>query len=137
MGNACKAMTSSAVFYALCYELALWLIEQWPELRFNKWVKRLLDYCKPFWVEWKTTNTLKTVDEQAQALKEQWEKEEREHRTEALAEKAQELYPDAAVTPLPDAPVPSVMIVREAAPNASDAIKALGAEMRITYRLDQ
>jgi hypothetical protein len=37
---------------------------------------------------------------------------------------------------LPDAIIPSVMIVREAAPNASDAVKALGGELRITYRLD-
>ena len=87
-------------------------------------------------MEWKTQATLQAVDKQAKALVEQWDREERQARSEALAEKAQTLYPDAKVTPVPDAPVPSVMIIREAAPNASEEVKALGGELRITYRLD-
>jgi hypothetical protein len=87
-------------------------------------------------VEWKTQTTLQAVDKQAAVLIEQWEKEEREHRSETLAAKAQELFPRATVTPLPDAVVPSVMIVHEAPDDASEAIKALGAELRITWTLE-
>lgn len=127
-------MKNETVAYALCYELALWLLQRFPHLR--PFLELVIDYCRPFWTEWKTQLTLKEVDKQATALKEQWEKEEREHRADALAQKAQDLFPDATVTPLPDAIVPSVMIVREAAPGASEAVKALGGELRITYRLD-
>jgi hypothetical protein len=44
--------------------------------------------------------------------------------------------PDATVTPLPNAIVPSVMIVEEAPDSASDAIKVLGGSLRITRTLD-
>jgi ribosomal protein L15 len=137
LGNDGKAMNNETIFYAFCYELALWLMQRFPKLRFNPWLELLVDYCRPFWTEWKTQLTLKAVDEQVDQLKEQWEKEEREYRAEVLAQKAQELFPDATVMPLPDAIVPSVMIVREAAPDASDAVKALGGELRITYQLKE
>jgi uncharacterized protein YihD (DUF1040 family) len=111
-------------------------MQRFSWLRFNPLLELLVDYWRPFWTKWKTQLMVKAVDEQVEQLKRQWEKEEREHCAEALAQKAQELFPDATITPLPDAIVPSVMIVREAAPNASDAVKALGGELRITYRLD-
>lgn len=129
-------MKNETIFFAFCYEAAIGLIERFPGLRFSPWMRMLLAYCKEPWVEWKTQATLQAVDKQAKALVKQWETEERQVRSETLAEKAQALYPDAKVTPVPDAPVPSVMIIREAAPNASEEVKALGGEMRITYRLD-
>lgn len=121
---------------ALCYELALELAKQRPSIASQWWYKQLLEWCRPAWVEWKTQTTLQAVDKQGAVLVEQWEKEERQHRSEALAAKAQELFPKATITPLPDAIVPSVMIVHEAPDDASDAIKALGAELRITWTLD-
>ncbi len=129
-------MKNETLFFAFCYEAAIRLVERFPALRFSPWMRMLLAYCKEPWVEWKTQATLQAVDKQAKALVKQWDKEERQVRSETLAEKAQALYPDAKVTPVPDAPVPSVMIIREAAPNASEEVKALGGEMRITYRLD-
>jgi hypothetical protein len=123
-------------FLALCYELALELAKQRPSIVSQWWYKQLLEWCRPAWVEWKTQTTLQAVDKQAAVLIEQWEKEEREHRSETLAAKAQELFPRATVTPLPDAVVPSVMIVHEAPDDASEAIKALGAELRITWTLE-
>jgi len=123
--------------FALCYELALELAKQRPSIASKWWYKRLLEWCRPAWVEWKTETTLQAVDKQAKVLVEQWEAEEREHRSEALAAKAQELFPKATVTPLPNAIVPSVMIQQEAAEDASDDIKALGGEMRITYQLEE
>ena len=74
---------------------------------------------------------MKSVDSQAAALVEQWEKEEDKAKSEQLLEKAKELFPSATVTIVPDAPVPSVMIIHEADENASDEVKALGGEMRI------
>ena len=129
-------MRNETLFFAFCYEAAIRLVERFPRFRFSPWIKMLLAYCKESWVEWKTQATLQAVDKQAKALLEQWDRGEKQARSEALAAKAQELYPDAKVTPVPDAPVPSVMIIREAAPNASEEVKALGGEMRITYRLD-
>jgi hypothetical protein len=129
-------MTNETIINALCYELAMWAVERWPSLAFQPWFKLLIEHCRPFWAEWKTQLTLKEVDKQAEQLKEQWEKEEKEHKAETLAAKAQELFPRATITPLPDAIVPSVMIVHEAPPDASDEIKALGGELRITWKLE-
>ena len=85
---------------------------------------------------WKTANTIRLVDEQAKELVKQWDVEYRQAASEKLASKAQELFPQAKITPLPDAVVPSVMIEHPAPANASDDVKALGGEMRITWTLD-
>ena len=128
-------MSKQTVLLALCYELALEAAKKWSYIRLFPWFPLLLQYCLPFWTEWKTQNTLKKVDAQAKELVEQWEKEEREIVANKLAEKAQELFPQATITPLPDAVVPSVMIVHEAPESASDDVKALGGELRITWEL--
>ncbi len=129
-------MSNEALIYALCYELAMATVKQWPKLASSPWFKLLIVHCRPFWTEWKTQATLKKVDEQAQKLKDQWEKEERQHKAESLATMAQEMFPNATVTPLPDAVVPSVVIIHEAPAEASDEIKALGGELRITWKLE-
>jgi hypothetical protein len=123
-------------FNALCYELGLWAVSRRPSLVFRPWFKRLMEHCRPDWAEWKTQSTLQQVDRQAKQLVEQWEKEERETKANALAEEAHKLFPDAIVTPLPNAIVPSVMIEKAPPADASEAIKALGfGELRITYQL--
>jgi hypothetical protein len=129
-------MTKQTALLALCYELALEAAKKWSHIRLFPWFPLLMAYCLPSWTEWKTQNTLKKVDTQAKELVEQWKKEERETVANKLAEKAQELFPQATVTPLPDAIVPSVMIVHEAPEGASDNIKALGKELRITWKLE-
>jgi hypothetical protein len=58
-------------------------------------------------------HVFKAVDKQAKVLVEQWEKDEREQKAAMLAAKAQELFPQSTVVPVPDAPVPSVMIITE------------------------
>lgn len=128
-------MTKETFFFAFSYELAMEAAKRWPGLRFKPWFPLLISHCLPFWTEWKTQNTLKKVDEQAKELVAQWEKEEREIVANKLAEKAQELFPQATITPLPDAMVPSVMIIHEAPESASDDVKALGGELRITWKL--
>jgi hypothetical protein len=130
-------MTLSALINALLYELAIWLIAHRPSIVFNPWLAKLIVWCRPDWTQWKTQFTMKQVDKQAVKIVEQWEKEERIEKASALAEQATQLYPNAIVTPLPDAIVPSVMIQHEVAEDASEDVKALGGEMRITYRFEE
>jgi hypothetical protein len=130
-------MTLSALINALLYELAIWLVAMRPSLAFSPWLTRLIVWCRPDWTKWKTQQTMKDVDRQTVKIVEQWEKEERIEKATTLAEQAKQLYPNAIVTPLPDAVVPSVMIEHEAAEDASDDVKALGGEMRITYKFDE
>lgn len=128
-------MTTTAWFNAICYELGLWAAQQWPSIAFKPWFKLLMANCRPDWVQWKTAIVMEAVDRQAKSLVQQWEQEHRTETAVKLAEKAQELFPDAVVTPLPDAVVPSVMIERKPPEDASEAVKALGGEMRITWTL--
>jgi hypothetical protein len=129
-------MKGEAWFNALCYEAGLWAAERWPSLASNPWFKLLMAYCRPDWVEWKTKVVMERVDEQAKELVATWEKEHREDTANKLAAKAQELFPKAKITALPNAIVPSVMIEQGPPPDASDDVKALGGEMRITWMLD-
>jgi len=78
---------------------------------------------------------MEAVDKQSAALVEQWENEHRAVVAEELAHKAQELFPSSTVTPLPHAIIPSVLIETAPPANASEAVKALGGELRITYQL--
>jgi hypothetical protein len=130
-------MTLSALINALLYELAIWLVLMRPSMAFNPWLSRLIVWCRPDWTEWKTRQIMKDVDRQTVKIVEQWEKEERIENAATLAEQAKQLYPHAIVTPLPDAVVPSVLIQQEAAEDASNEVKALGGEMRITYKFDE
>ena len=128
-------MSGQSWFNALCYEAGLWAVTKRPSLAFQPWFKMLMAYCRPDWVEWKTKIVMEKVDEQAAVLVKQWEKEERETKANALADQAKKLFPDAIVTPLPNAIVPSVMIEKAPPADASEAVKALGGELRITYQL--
>lgn len=129
-------MNPETFFYYSCYEAGLWAAKKWPWLVLILGYKNIMDVLRPFWEAWKVQFTLEEVDKQAITLVEQWEIEDREGRSAVLASKAQELFPEATVTPLPHAIVPSVMIVHEAAEGSSDAVKALGGELRITWRLE-
>jgi hypothetical protein len=129
-------MNPETFFYYSCYEAGLWAVKKWPWLVLILGYKNIMDTLRPFWEEWKVQFTMEEVDKQVEVLVEQWEIEEREGRSAVLASKAQQLFPEATVTPLPDAIVPSVMIVHEAAEGSSDAVKALGGELRITWRLE-
>lgn len=128
-------MSKQSWFNALCYELGLWAASKRPSLALQPWFKMLMAYCRPDWTEWKTKIVMEKIDQQTTTLVKQWEQEEREIKANALAEKAHELFPDAKVTPLPNAVVPSVFIEKAPSADASEAVKALGGELRITYQL--
>jgi hypothetical protein len=123
-------VTIAALVNALLYELAKGLIERRPALAFHPLIIRLLAWCKPDWEQWKVGQTMKSVDKQAVVLVEQWEQKEKKDEEDLLVAKAKALFPEATVEPI-EAAVPSVMILHNAPPDASDAIKALGGEMRI------
>ena len=129
-------MNAETFFYYSCYEAGLWAAKRWPWLLLVLGYKNIMDVLRPFWEAWKIQFTVEEVDKQAEALVKLWEIEEREGRSAVLAIKAQELFPEATVTPLPNAIVPAVMIVHEASEDSSDAVKALGGELRITWRLE-
>ena len=129
-------MNAETFFYYSCYEAGLWAAKKWPWLVLILGYKNIMDTLRPFWEAWKVQFTMEEVDKQATTLVEQWEIEEREVVANKLASKAQQLFPEATITTLPDAIVPSVMIVHEAAEGSSDAVKALGGELRITWRLE-
>ena len=120
---------------AMCYELGLWAAIRRPSLAFQEWFKQMMANCRPDWIEWLTRITIEKVDKETKALVQQWQEEHRNVIANQLAEKAQELFPKATITPLPNAIVPSVMIEHPPPDNASDAVKALGGEMRITWTL--
>ncbi len=128
-------MSRQSWFNALCYELGLWAAEKRPSLALQPWFKMLMAYCRPDWVEWKTKIVMEKIDQQTTTLVKQWEEEERETKANALAEEAHKLFPDAKITALPNAVVPSVMIEKAPPADASEAVKALGGELRITYQL--
>jgi hypothetical protein len=123
-------VTRAALINALLYQLTKWLIERKPALAFHPLIIRLLAWCKPDWEQWKVGQTMKSVDKQAVALVERWEQKEKKDEEAFLVTKAKTLFPEAIVEPI-EAAVPSVMILHDAPPDASDAIKALGGEMRI------
>jgi hypothetical protein len=123
-------VTTTALVNALLYQLTKWLIERKPAFAFHPLIIRLLAWCKPDWEQWKVNKTMESVDKQAVALVEQWEQEEKKDEEDLLVAKAKALFPEATVEPI-EAAVPSVMILHDAPPDASDAIKALGGEMRI------
>jgi hypothetical protein len=130
-------MSNETIINALCYELMLFAIRKWQALALLPWTKLLLAHCKPFWTKWKTQQVLHAVDEQAIKLVEQWEKDERQLHAQELADVAKELLPDATIIAMPNAVVPSVMIIKEAPEGASEDVKLLGGELRITYQLGQ
>jgi hypothetical protein len=136
MGRADQQMTRAALVNALLYKLAKWLIERKPALALHPLIRRLLAWCKPDWEQWKVNQTMQDVDRQSIVLVDQWATEEKEKQSEILAEKAKQLFPEATITALPNAIVPSVMIIHEADDSASNGVKALGGELRITNNLD-
>ena len=128
-------MSKQSWFNAFCYELGLWAADKRPSLALQPWFKMLMAYCRSDWTEWKTKIVVEKIDEQAATLIKQWEAQERESKANALAEQAHKLFPDAKVTPLPNAIIPSVLIEKAPPVDASEAVKALGGELRITYQL--
>ena len=123
-------MSTEALIYALCYELGLFFLRKRPSLGDNKWFRRMMNYCRTDWADWKTAQTMKLIDSQSQKLVEEWVEDHRNAMANKLTKKAKELFPKAKVTPVPDAIVPSVLVEEE-------GDSALGGPLRITWRIDE
>ena len=64
-------MDYSSRLLAMCYEVALWYSHKQPSVRLRDWYRMLLDYCHPFWIEWKTLSTMESVDRQVDVLRDE------------------------------------------------------------------
>jgi len=62
------------IWFALSYEFTNLISQQYPKLQQNKFVKLILNYCKPDWVLWKVELALNDVDKQIDSIKKDWEK---------------------------------------------------------------
>lgn len=69
-------MNQYSILNAVLYELLIELIKIWPRLKLNQWVSAALNWCRHDWIEWRTEQTLKDVDRQAQKLVKEWEAQE-------------------------------------------------------------
>ena len=107
-------MTPESFFYYSLYETGLWAGKKWPWLSFVPGYKNTMDLLFPFWEMWQIKATMEEVDQQVETIADQWETDEREAKANTLAAEAQELFP-------------------EAPESASEGVKALGGELRITY----
>jgi hypothetical protein len=119
----------------LYYELGLLAVSKLPSLAAHPWFKQLMAWCRPDWAEWKTKKTIQAVDAQAKVLFDQWKQDHNERVVDELSRKAKELFPSSKISPLPHAIVPSVLIETAPPDDASEAVKALRGELRITYQL--
>jgi hypothetical protein len=70
-------MNQYSILNAVTYELLIGLIEIWPKLKLNPWVSAALNWCRADWVKWRTEQTLKDVDQQAQKIVKEWEAQEK------------------------------------------------------------
>lgn len=130
-------MKTPTIFNALCYEMGLFLIRKRPSLAMHPLMKTMLAWCKEDWTHWRASKSVSSIDTQAAILKNTWEDQERKQAADALAATASCLHPDAKITPIPNAIVPSVLIEVPPPHDASDHVKALGGEIRITRTLDE
>jgi len=109
---------------AVIYDILWRVCDNYPSLRQNPLIKRIMDHCFPDWVEWKTETTMKNVNRLVEEVKNEWRKEE----NEAVREKFQEAYPEAKVT-THDEVTGAVLI--EHPPDGSKAQELLGGAMEI------
>lgn len=123
-------MTTGALINAFFYELGLFLLRKRPSLSRRDWFRRMMNNCRGDWADWKTAQTMKTINSQSQKLVEEWVEDHRNAMSNKLAKKAKELFPKAKITPVPDAIVPSVIVEEE-----GDSL--LGGPLRITWRIDE
>lgn len=70
-------MRSYSILNAVLYEFLIGLIEIWPKLKLNPWIRAALNWCLSDWVEWRTEQTLKDVDKQAREIVKEWEAQEK------------------------------------------------------------
>lgn len=63
---------------ALVYELIMFWARFSPKIKFQPLIAKILENCKPDWVEFRTEIVLKEVDEDVETIKALWEAEDKE-----------------------------------------------------------
>lgn len=129
-------MSAESWFKALFYEAGLWAVSKFPWLVIISSFKEAMKECLPAWSEWKTKVVMEEINGEAKQLLEQWKNDENKLLSDKLSKQAKQKFPNAKITPLPDETVPSVLIEMAPPANASEAVKSLGGELRITYKFD-
>lgn len=89
---------------ALVYELIMFWARFSPKIKFQPLIAKILENCKPDWIEFRTEIALKEVDEDVETIRALWEAED--------IEKNKPIY-------------------SEEEPDGSEAQRLLGGSMRI------
>ena len=105
------------------YLICRWLIEWKPSLGNHPIIKRILENCFQDWVNWKTQDTMLSVDKQVEEIKEKWQAED----NEKIVKKAQEMFPEATVSLHNE----TGAVLIEHPPDGSHAQDLLGGAMEI------
>jgi hypothetical protein len=127
-------MDNRAILRAIGYEILLWLSSKVWFVQLLPGVTYYLKQWQEDAINWRIECAMQSIEEQSEALVQQWEKQDKEQHANALAAQIQAELPDATVTPLPDAIVPSVLIEHPVDTSASEEVQALGGPMKITWR---
>jgi hypothetical protein len=116
-------MKLNQLFNALLYELAIKLARRFPSLQNSVWLQLLIANCRVDWTLWKTEFTMRQVDKQTKAIKEQWEKQEAAQKSTIAMQEAQKLFPKAKISII-EGNLPGILIEH-------DAPGPLGGPLRI------
>jgi hypothetical protein len=129
-------MNRQVVIRGVLYEIALICNGMWPVLMLSVWLMPIIKEFKTDWNALRANDIIKALDEETEKIKAQWEEEEYDKQLHVLVEKASSRLPEATITPLRHTVIPSIMIETPPKPDASEEVKKLGGEMRITYVLN-
>lgn len=127
-------MDNRAILRAIGYEILLWLSSKVWFAGLIPGVSYYLSQWQEDAINWRIECAMQSVEDQTQILVKLWEEEEQKQRANDLAVQVQAELPEAIVTPLPDAIVPSVLIEHPIDANASADVQALGGPIEITWK---
>lgn len=114
-----------------CYLICKWLIERRPSLALNPLIKQILENCFQDWVNWKTADTMDSVDRQVEQIQGQWKKEDNEE----IVKKAQEMFPEAKVS-LHNENTGAVLIEHPSDGSMAQSLLGGAVEIRAPWTLD-
>lgn len=72
---------------AFVYQLTEFIERLKPGFINQVWVKKVRNYCRPDWAEWRTQLVMKDIDEQVETIQEEWKIAEEEKNQPIFREK--------------------------------------------------
>lgn len=103
-------MTLQQKFNVLFYEIGLLFKRKFPSLARKPFFRMLMKHCLEDWTEWKTEFTMARMKQEEEQIQEFLENQWKTEKADRLAMQAAIAFPDAKVTPKPNATIPSVLI---------------------------